>query len=291
MRKIANKMKTAAVAASMLAFAAPAFAGGVTVAENGDSKLKMEGLFYLNTYQESVDPGAGAAKTDTIGLHTDRAYVTVKYIFNNDWNMRFTTDLANESTLGHRQNVYVKYAYLEGKLAGDQAVLRIGQSHTPWIDHEEGLMHYRFIENTMGDKLNFDSSSDLGLGLYGKVANGMVDYWFTETNGHGYGNGATSKTVDFDSRIGIHPIDGLEIAGQFRDGYRGTKTSANNGIKSTYYQVMIDYGMDNFRVGANYLNNKDDGKQAGNTFTSHGGNITSGFAVAAAPGLQVKSTG
>jgi hypothetical protein len=291
MRKFTN-IKMAAAVASTMAFAAPAFAAGVALTGNGDSKLNVEGLFYLNTYQESSDPGNGGAKTDTLGLHTDRAYITVKYTFDDNWYARFTTDLGNESkTLSHGQNVYVKYAYLEGKLAGDQAVLRIGQSHTPWIDHEESLMKYRFIENTMGDKLNFDSSSDLGLGLYGKLAGGMIDYFVTETDGHGYGNGSASKTMDFDSRLGIHPIKGLEIAGQFRDGYRGTKTSANNGIQSTYYQVMIDYGMDNFRVGANYLNNKDDAKAAGNTFTGHGGNISSGFATATAIGQQVKSTG
>jgi hypothetical protein len=293
MRKL-NKTIIAAAMASTFAFAAPAFAGS-TIYQNGDQKLQLEGLFYLNMYSENYNPGTGAPKTDTLGLHTDRAYITLKYHFNKDWYARFTTDLGNEAgNLNHAQNVYVKYAYLEGKLADDAVVLRLGQSHTPWIDHEESLMHYRFIENTMSDKLNFDSSSDLGIGFYGKgLADGKVGYWITETDGHGYGNGTASKVMDFDSRISIYPIKGLEIAGQFRNGYRGTKTSANNGIESTFYQVMIDYGMDNtFRIGANYVNNKDDGKATPNTFKNHGGNITSGFAVAVpAIGSTVKSTG
>ncbi|HXH72184.1 MAG TPA: hypothetical protein VNI58_05150 [Mariprofundaceae bacterium] len=287
-----------AAAIAMLAFTAPAFAGGVTVAENGDSKLKMEGLLFLNTYSDKADitTAGGTTSTKTVGLNVERAYVTLKYIFNSDWSMRVTTDMQHEANLGSKkQNIFLKYAYLEGKLAGDQAVLRIGQSHTPWIDHEESLWKHRYVENTMVDKFAFDDSSDLGLGLYGKVADGLVNYWLTETNGSGYGNGAATNGLDFNSRIGINPIEGLEVDLQFRDGYRGTKTYVanvtNSGIKSTMWQVMASYGQgDFFRVGANYLSNKDDNKTAANVFKSHGGNITSGFATIAAAGDQVKST-
>jgi hypothetical protein len=293
MRKMTKNMTIAAAVASTLAFAAPAFAAGVALTGNGDSKLKVEGLFYLNTFAESKDSTTlPTTKTKTFGLNTQRAYITIKYIFNDNWYARFTTDMAGESTLGHKQNVYVKYAYLDGKLAGKQAVLRIGQSHTPWIDHEESLMKYRFIENTMVDKANFDSSADLGLGLYGDLADNMVSYFVTETNGHGYGNGSPSNAMDFDGRITIRPIKGLELDGQFRDGYRGTKTSTVAGIKSTFYQVMLAYGMDNFRIGANYLNNKDDAKATGVAWTNHNGNLGSGFLTGTSvAGQQVKSTG
>jgi len=36
--------------AAMLALATPAMAGGVTVAEEGDSKLKLEGVFFYQLH-------------------------------------------------------------------------------------------------------------------------------------------------------------------------------------------------------------------------------------------------
>jgi len=253
-----------AAAIAMFAFAAPAFAGGVTVAEDGDSKLKMEALFYLNTTMDKTDTQAGTT-AKSVGLAVDRAYLTLKYSFNSDWMMRFTTDINRDTALaGKKQNVYLKYAYLEGKLAGDAAVLRLGQSHTPWIDYEQGLWKHRYVSKVMTDTLKFDDSSDLGIGLKGKLADGLIGYWVTETTGAGYGNSAGStNAVDLNARVGIYPIEGLTLDVQFRDGYRGTKTwnaatqTNNLGTKSTLTQVMATYGMGHdFRVGANYISNK-----------------------------------
>jgi len=72
-------LKTIAVAA-MFAFTAPAFAGGVTVAEDGDSKLKVESLFFLNTTMNKTTNQAGT-QAKSAGLAVDRAYLTFKYNF------------------------------------------------------------------------------------------------------------------------------------------------------------------------------------------------------------------
>ncbi|MCF7822508.1 MAG: hypothetical protein K9M17_08750 [Mariprofundaceae bacterium] len=282
-------------AAAMLACAAPAFAGGIVVAEKDQSKLKLEALFYLNTYSQKADTStvAGTTSTKTVGLHVDRAYFTAKYYFNDDWMMRFTTDVGNEAALGKDQNVYLKYAYVEGKLAGDAAVLRMGQSHTPWIDYEQGLWGHRYASKVISDQYKFDDSSDLGLGLKGKLADGMAHYFVTATNGSGYGKGVATNGIDFNSRVGFEPIDGLTLDFGYRTGTRGTKTHVNNvstaGVKSTLTQIMATYGVGkDFRVGANYLSNKDKADSA-TASTTHGGNVSSGYATAAI-GDQVKST-
>ena len=263
-----NIKKSVVAAAFLMGMAPSAFAGGVqidntsladilmekgvltksdvkAIKKNNDGQLKLEALFYLNTYSQKADTttAAGTTSTKTSGLAVDRAYFTAKYSFNDDWMMRLTTDMGAEATLGKQQNIYLKYAYLQGKLAGDAAVLRLGQSHTPWIDYEQGLWGHRYVAKVMSDQYKFDDSSDLGIGLKGKLLDGMIGYWITETNGTGYGNGARSNGLDFNSRLGIYPVDGLTLDFQFRDGYRGTKTNVasvgTSGVKSTFWQGMI----------------------------------------------------
>jgi len=316
-----NMYKSVAAAVVLMGMAPSAFAGGVqidnssltdvlvqkgvltseeakAVSKNEDGKLKLEALFYLNTTMDKADTttAAGTTSTKTNGLNVDRAYFTAKYAFNDDWMMRFTTDMGHEATLGKKQNIYLKYAYLQGKLAGDAAVLRLGQSHTPWIDYEQGMWGHRYVSKVMTDQYKFDDSSDLGVGLKGKLLDGMVGYWLTETNGLGYGNGnvsAGNQGLDFNSRISLYPVDGLSVDFQFRDGYRGSKTNvasvATSGVKSTLYQVMATYKIDGYRVGANYLINRDKARSA-TASVAHGGNVSSGYQTAAI-GDKVESNG
>jgi len=266
-------------AVAMLAFSAPAFAGGITVAEKGESKLKLESVFYLNT-KFTKKENQGGTTDETWGLAVDRAYLTAKYYFNDDWMMRITTDVHLDTNLnGKNNNIFLKYAYVEGKLLGKAAVLRLGQSHTPWIDYEEHLWAHRYASKTFVDYKGFDASSDLGIGLKGELADGLVKYWVTETAGAGYSHPGMHKDAvtgqyapgvkafDLDSRIGFYPIEGLTLDFQFRDGYKGTKyfDAANNqttpGTKHTLYQIMATYGMGHdFRVAAIYLNEKSDRK-------------------------------
>jgi len=152
---------------------------------------------------------------------------------------------------------------LEGKLYGKAAVLRIGQSHTPWIDYEQGLWKHRYFSKVLIDTNGYDASSDLGLGLKGTVLDGMAKYFVTYTNGAGYSHpGRVGKTMDVDARFGLYPMKGLTLDVQIRNGYKGTKTFPlnTNGpeVKHTLEQIMATYGMGHdFRVGANYVINKD----------------------------------
>jgi len=278
-----NKLKKtikSIVAAAMFAAATPAFAGGVTVAEEGESKLKLEALMFLNTYHQKADTitAAGTTSTKTAGLAVDRAYFTAKYFFNDDWMMRITLDAGNDQSLGgKKQNVFLKAAYVEGKLIGDAAVLRVGQSHTPWIDYEQGLWKHRYVSQVMTDRYKFDDSFDLGLGLKGSLADGMIKYFVTETNGSGYADAKRTARIDLNARIGIYPVKGLTMDFQFRDGHRGTRTSTTQGVKSSMMQAMLTYGTDDFRIGGNYIANKDKSKGITTATLSHGGAVSSGY--------------
>jgi len=247
-------------ALAMFAFAAPAFAGGVNVYDDGESKLKMGAKVFVDMTQKTTKDTAGNTTARTTGFNFNRAYLTAKYNFNSDWMMRVTTDAAVETKagLGKTTNVFVKYAYVEGKLVGDAAVLRFGISHNPWIDYEQGLWKHRYFSKVTSDEFKYDDSADLGIGLKGELADGMVKYWATEVNGGGYGNISATDATDTKLRVGIYPVKGLTLDVGYNTGYRGKKTFNTTPGKQTMYQIMATYGMGHdFRVGANYIANKD----------------------------------
>jgi hypothetical protein len=250
-------------ALAMLAFSAPAIAGGVNVYDGGDSKLKLGGKIFTDLTRFKETDAAGAIVKRTTSARVERAYFTAKYYFNHDWMMRITTDVNLDPNLNKKNNnIFLKYAYLEGKLMGKAVVLRLGQSHTPWIDYEQGLWKHRYFSKVMIDTNGYDASSDLGIGLKGTVADGLAKYFVTYTNGAGYSHpGRVGDTMDVDARISLYPIDGLTLDAQYRNGYKGTKTTpvGLNGAqkKSTLTQFMATYGMGHdFRVGGNYAINK-----------------------------------
>jgi len=255
-------------ALTMMAISAPAFAGGVVVAENGGSKLKLETTVFAKVTSDTVKKTATADKK-TQGASVDRAYFTLKYNFDSDWMMRITTDVHLDSGLAKKNNnIFLKYAYVQGKLYDDAVVLRLGQSHTPWIDHEEHLWGHRYFSPVLIDTNGYDASSDLGIGLKGKLADGLANYWVTYTNGAGYSHpgGIGNKlgnAMDIDAVIGFVPMDGLTVDFQYRNGYKGTKFDQPTPLqfaaqtKSTLEQVMVTYGIGHdFRIGANYAQNK-----------------------------------
>jgi len=242
-------------------------AGGITVVQNGDSKLAIESKVFTKLVSRKVTDSSATTDSKTQAATVDRAYFTVKYNFDKEWLMRVTTDVRQASSnelSSKNEYVFLKYAYLEGKLAGKAAVLRLGQSHTPWIDYEQGLWKHRYFNKVLVDQNGYDASSDLGIGLKGDVAQGKAHYWATLTNGAGYSRtDLKGKSMDFDARVGYDVLPGMTLDLQYRNGYKATKTQtiaagAASGTKSTLYQVMATYGAgSDYRVGVNYAKNKN----------------------------------
>jgi len=310
---IKNSIVTAVIV--MVGISSSAFAGGVQVdnksltdilmdkgvltkdevnaiKHNNDGKLKLEATLFLNTTVKNdkitVAPNP-QKETKTTGLNVDRAYLTTKYSFTNDWMARVTLDMANQSQvagLSKDQVVFIKYAYVQGKLLGNAAVLRLGQSHTPWIDYQEHQNKHRYVFKTFVDSYGFESSSDLGVGLKGKLFDGLVGYWVTETNGTGYAKGnvqSGNNGLNFDARISLFPIEHVSLDFQFKNGFNASKTFKNNitvnGYKQTLYQIQGTYITHAYGVGIGYVKNKDVAKDALGYTVKHG---VTGFTLAAA---------
>ena len=253
------------------------------IKHNNEGKLKFGAKLFLNTTftsdKKTVAPAA-QKETKTTGLNVDRAYLTAKYYYNSDWLARLTLDMANQSSvnnLGKDQVVFVKYAYVEGKLLGKAMVLRLGQSHTPWIDHQEEQNEHRYVFKTFVDTYGFETSSDLGVGLKGKVFDGLVGYWVTVTNGTGYSKGnvqSGNNGLDYDARISLYPMEHVGLDFQYVNGFRASKTFKSGatvaGVKSTMWQAQITYITHEYGVGFGYVKNKDEAKDATGYTKKHG---------------------
>src|SRR3989454_4117719 len=136
------------------------------------------------------------------GFHLTRTYLTLIKRFDEGHHFRLTLDQMVNNVGGNscpntkssagkcheaapfrlsgyagtgRNTVFVKYAYYNHVVLPGLEV-RVGQHQTPWIEYEEHRWTYRFRGPVMVDEQNFQTSSDLGVSVLGKVLNNKVDY-------------------------------------------------------------------------------------------------------------------
>ncbi len=242
--------------AAMFAFAAPAFAGGIAVDNDDTGKLSISSKFFLNATQKKSTVNGTTSKQST-GLAVDRAYLTIKYKMDDIWSMKLTTDATlNTAATGKKTEVFVKNAFIQADFM-PELTFTIGVIGTPWVGYENKLGKHRYVSKSYVDTHKFDSSADAGVGLSGKIADGLASYAVAIVNGKGYGDITATDAVDFNSRIGFYPVKGLTIDLGYRSGYLGSKVFGSAGDKSTLTQALITYGMGkDFRIGGNYISNK-----------------------------------
>jgi hypothetical protein len=244
----------------MLAFAAPAFAGGVAVFDNGNSKMKIGMKSFINITNSEVETN-GATTARNKGFAVDRFYLWVSYQIDNVWSAKIVTDVNNEQGrtgtpgLKRNMNVFLKNAFIQGKFS-PEAVVWLGLAGTPWIPYEEKFWGHRFVTNTYVDGYGYDDSADFGVGMHGKIADGMFEYNAAVINGGGYSSPSKSDSIDYNARLTARPLKGLDISGGYRQGDRGTKTfGVANSTRSKLMQGLVSYGNDQARLSGGYIRN------------------------------------
>lgn len=201
----------------------------------------------------AIDQKKNGVKTAAsgAGLDVKRFYLGVTHQFNDVWSATFLTDFNYVSSDGET-NVFVKNAYLQGKFS-DAAILRVGEAGMPWIPYVENFYGFRYVENTLTDKLHFANSADWGLNLGGNVG-GVVDYSVSAVNGAGYKNPTRSKRMDFEGRVGFTPFDNAVIA---VGGYSGTLGKETQTVNALHTADRIDflaaYAKKSTRFGVEYF--------------------------------------
>jgi len=246
----------------ILTAAVIAACAGMSVAAQADEATKLGGKAYID-FTSLNDKDSTGTKTDKSGLGFDvkRFYVGVDHTFDDMWSANVTTDFYKDGNDSKTQ-VFVKKAYLQAKFS-DAAVLRAGSADMPWIPYVESFYGYRYVENTMTDKLHLANSADWGAHLGGKAMGGMINYAVSIVNGNGYSDPTRSKSVDFAGRVGVMPVKGLTLALGMYNGKRGKDVqSATNLNKNSRYDFLAAYKQDMFTVGGEFVSAKNNDPSA-----------------------------
>ncbi|MGN2243679.1 porin [Frateuria sp. GZRR33] len=210
---------------------------------------------FSNIDQKNSDTG----KTDAsgTGLDVKRFYLGVDHQFNDIWSANLTTDFNYVSSDGET-NLFVKKAYVQGKF-DPAAVLRIGSADMPWIPFVESYYGFRYVENTLTDRLKYANSADWGLHLGGDLgANKVANYAVSVVNGGGYKNPGRSKGVDIEGRVGFVPFEGMVVAVGGYSGHLGKETESVGAPQTAQRgDVLVAYQDKKVRVGAEYFTAKN----------------------------------
>lgn len=211
---------------------------------------KVSGTMFVDF--TNLDQTSNGKKTDAsgTGLDVKRFYLSIDHKFNDIWSANLTTDFNYVSSDGETQ-LFVKKAYVQGAFS-KLATLRVGSANMPWIPFVEDWYGYRFVENTLIDRLKFGTSADWGLHLLGD--NGLFNYQVSAINGGGYKNPSRSNHVDFAARVGVQPVKGLVFAVGGYDGDLGKDTQTTAALHSARrYDAMAAWNRDGLRLGAEWF--------------------------------------
>jgi hypothetical protein len=219
------------------------------------------------------------------GTHFDvkRFYVSIDHAFDDVWSADVTTDFTYDTSQcngiktttdpvtgdvlsatcsgsgASASQLYIKKAYLQGKF-DDLAVLRLGAFDMPWIPFAEDAYGYRYVENTLVDRLKYGNSADWGAGLSGSTGSDLkFEYSLAAINGAGYkkpgfGLGTNrSKGMDFEGRFDVK-YDGFVLAVGGYDGKLGKEMTPDTTVHNyTRFDALAAYVADGFHVGVEYF--------------------------------------
>jgi len=235
--------------------------------------------------KENKDEGTGIKSGDSgVGVDVKRTYFTFTHEFDSVWSAQFQSDIGDQGT--RRFDVFVKKAYVQAKLS-NAATFRLGSADTAWIPFVEGIYGFRYLEQTITDRLSFGASADWGLHLVGKAVNDTLSYQFSVENGRGFSNPSRSKNVDFEGRVAYSPVKGLTLAVGGYSGKRGLETDAAPAKHTaTRTDALVAYGNDRWKVGGEWFEASD-----WNTVTAVTKDKSDGYSiwgsVAATPAITV----
>jgi hypothetical protein len=204
--------------------------------------------------KSNKDQATGIKSSDSgEGVDVKRTYLSLTEQFDSVWSASFTSDIGDQGA--KRYDVFVKRAYIEAK-ADPEAIFRLGSADTPWIPYVDGVTGMRYIENSLVDELSFGASADWGFHLLGNGP--LVQYQVSAVNGRGFSNPTRSKSVDYEGRVSLTPIQGLNIAVGGYSGKRGLETDALPAKHTaTREDALISYNTDFFKIGGEWFEAED----------------------------------
>ena len=217
----------------------------------------INGLVYADFSDKQNQDRATGTKSSDSGVGTDvkRFYFTLTHEFDSVWSAQFQSDIGDQGA--KRYDVFVKKAYIKAKLDPLFQVL-LGSANQPWIPYVDDITGFRYVEQGITDRLGFGNSADWGVHVIGQSASKILNYDVVADNGRGYSNPTRSKSVDFEGRVGIQPVPGLNLAAGFLSGKRGLETYSAPALHTaTRWNGLAAYNADYFHVGGEYFQAKN----------------------------------
>lgn len=220
---------------------------------------KISGRMYFDAseYEQKAN-GTDVNSQKGVGFDIKRFYIGVDHKFDDVWSANITTDFLYDSSAKNATQIYIKKAYLDGHF-DDAFDVRFGSTDMPWIPFAEGVYGYRYIENTLIDRVKLGNSADWGVHASGKFADGMIGYAVSAINGAGYknpfgpSNQARLKSIDFEGRLSAN-FDNITLAIGGYDGKLGKDMQgATTHHTATRFNALAAYTDDNLRVGVEYF--------------------------------------
>lgn len=241
------------LATAMAVSTIPAYAAKV------NDNLKVNGKIFAD-YQSIDGDDAGS------GFHFSRAYFETRYMPDADNMFRITLDQKTPDASAGK-DVFVKYAYWQHRF-NDNATIKVGQNHTPLVDYlQTELWGHRYVQKTFSDAVGAETSSDLGVSVFGKGGD-MVDYYVSFMNGEGYTHTTDGTGSAFMGRVEFH-------SGDIHVGAYARSETSRDGTADYDPSRQVVYGWwqnDMFQVGGQYLA-ADDGNAATNFNSGTGYNV------------------
>ncbi len=177
----------------------------------------------LTSQEESYQEGANEFGVDRvyvnfIGAVTEKFHYRVTADVGRDTYTYYTYDLVEESpgvyrldrTLQTRRgalNFLAKYAYVDIREVIPYHSIYGGIEKTPWAPYEQEIWGWRVIREVAFDDRGYGTTADLGFGVGGEFANGLIQHHLTYTNGAGYDSpegGLSGKAVEY--RFSLFPL-------------------------------------------------------------------------------------
>ena len=219
------------------------------------TKTIVSGKMYIDFTDIDAETANGTKLNPSgVGVDVKRFYFGVTHQFNDIWLANINTDSGYSSATG-AVTPFIKTAYLQAKLS-PAAIVQIGSANQPWIPFDEDTYGFRYVENTLIDRLHFGNSADWGVHFLGKQ--GIVSYNFAAINGGGYKNPTRSKGMDYEGRVSIEPVAGLTLAVGAYDGKLGKDLyGAPANRTASRYDLLAAYQNKQFRVGAEWFSESD----------------------------------
>ena len=215
----------------------------------------LSGRMYYNISSVHREVNGVGTESD-VGLLIKRFYLGVDHRFNNVFSASVTADVdsvgaTNGALVG--RGFYIKKAFLQVRL--DPALtIQIGSSDLPWVPYSEGIYGYRYIEQTLIDRVKFGTSADWGIHLSGQLANGLISYAVSAVDGGGYRDPHLTNRVDLEGRVSLR-YHGFDAA---VGGYSGQLGRNVAGGPATYHtatrlNALLAYRNSRFSVGGEYF--------------------------------------